>query len=409
MVLIAVLVSLAVVCPPLATAARTTPCGIPGQGEEIIPDVRLPHDVATGAGVGIALVDTGASSPGVVAGRAGSDLDLDHCVLHGSAVAGVLHAVAPDAVVVSHRQDNDDGTGTVAGLVDALDRAVAHALTSEHPQVRVVNMSLVACLDTAELRRAVTAAEDAGLLVVVAAGNSGQCPAQTAPFPASLPGVLTVGAVDTRISDSRQVADLGPGRRPADYSVPGPWVDLHAPGGPVSTVLASTTGAVTVTGDPDPFIGTSFAAPVVSATAALVWQIRPDLTADRVREILLSTAQHGAVPVIDPAAAVTAALDNTVTTPPRISPWQTPVPVPGAQEPGTDLRVPVGLALPVTAVLVIARIRRSHDTSTVHRARSTVKAPPSGSRSMTAQGTATGRLSPPGNPRDDSSSGEPTV
>jgi membrane-anchored mycosin MYCP len=340
---------------PVATAQESLEqCGVPEPGDALPVDVPLPHDVATGAGVSIALVDTGASSPGVLPGRDG---DLDHCVLHGTAVAGVLRSVAPGARVVSHRQITDRGSGTVAGLVDALERAVAHA--REHPEVKIVNMSLVACQDTVELRRAVADAEDAGLLIVAAAGNSGQCAEGQMPFPASLPGVLTVGGVDARVADASRLDDLGLGRVVADYSVPGVWVDLVAPGGPVSTVLRTAAGEVTIVGDPDPFAGTSFAAPVVSATAALVWQVRPEHSAAQVRSVLVDTARSGGVPVIDPAAAVASVMDDEPVAGDRDAPWDDAVDLVAASDENVELRVPLALlSLVLVGALGVAVARR---------------------------------------------------
>lgn len=340
--------------PVVSAQEHREQCGVPEPGEALPVDVTLPHDVATGAGVGIALVDTGASSPGVVPGR---EEDLDHCVLHGTAVAGVLRSVAPDATVVSHRQETDRGAGTVAGLVDALERAVTHA--REHPEVKIVNMSLVACQDTVELRRAVADAEDAGLLIVAAAGNSGQCAEGQTPFPASLPGVLTVGGVDAHIPEASQLGDLGRGRVVADYSVPGVWVDLVAPGGPVSTVLRTPAGEVTVVGDPDPFAGTSFAAPVVSAAAALVWQVRPEMSAAQVRSVLVSTARSGGVPVVDPAAAVASVMDGEPVAGVRESPWIDGVDLAAAPDERLELRVPLALtSLVLVGALGVTVTRR---------------------------------------------------
>lgn len=357
-----VVTSLAVV--PTANP-QSVRCAVAAEGGTLPVDVPLPHDRSTGAGVAVAVVDTGASSPGVVAGdgREGSG-DLDHCVLHGTAVAGVIRSVAPDALVVSHRQLTDHGGGTVAGLVDALDRAVANSGgpgAPGSPRVRVVNMSLVACQDTAELRRAVADAENAGLLVVAAAGNSGQCGAEQQPFPASLPGVLAVGGVEMRHPDPATLDDLGRGRRTAEYSLPGPWVEIAAPGGPVSTVLDTGGRTVTVVGDPEPFIGTSFAAPVVAATAALVWQVRPELTPQQVRTLLVESASPGPVPVVDPSAAVTAASAGE---PVRTDGDARPAPAVPATMPATtpphlrDPRVPTALALLVSAIVVGTVIRR---------------------------------------------------
>lgn len=290
----------AVVLPPTQPPAQAQQrCDEPLVGDVLPIDVALPHDLSTGRDVGVAVVDTGASAPGIITDHPG---DRDHCRLHGTAVTGVLRTIAPDARVVSVRQGEGSNT-TVADLVDALDRARTTA--SEHG-VRILNVSVVACEDTAELRRAVDAVEREGLLLVAAAGNAGQCRDDQVPYPAALPGVLTVGGVDARVLDSNPDA----GRRPADYSVPGEWVDLHAPGGPVSATLQTGDTTRTIVGDPAPFSGTSFAAPVVAGTAALVWQLRPELSAAEVRTLLVDTAEQGVVPVVSPVAAVGSALDR---------------------------------------------------------------------------------------------------
>ncbi|MGO1948575.1 MAG: S8 family serine peptidase [Mycobacteriaceae bacterium] len=352
-------------------AAAQERCDQPAFGGALPVDLGLPHDLSTGRGVGVALVDTGAASPGIIAERPD---DRDHCLLHGTAVAGVLRTIAPDARIVSVRQGTEAGAAgagqsTVADLVDALDRARG---TADDHQVRVVNISVVACEDTAELRRAVSRAEESGLLVVAAAGNAGQCSDGQIPFPAALPGVLTVGGVDPR-ADGSAGSDLNAGRRSAEYSVPGGWVDLHAPGGPVSGLLdtGGDGAAGTIVGDPAPFTGTSFAAPVVSATAALVWQVRPDLSAQQVRSLLVTTAQRGVVPVVDPAAAVTAALDGS---PDSGSPhsgrsdavafgFPDKVVVSRTDPEPRDLRIPLALAVTVALTALVAVIVRARRTS----------------------------------------------
>jgi membrane-anchored mycosin MYCP len=332
------------------TAAAQSRCDSPVTGEPLPVDVPLPHRLSTGAGVPVLLIDTGVAVPGATG-------DRDSCVLHGTAVAGVLRTVAPDAGIRSVRQD--PVRGTVADLVTALEDA---AEAGRRDGLRIVNMSLVACEDTAELRHAVDDVTAAGVLMVASAGNTGQCGDGQAPFPASLPQVLTVGAVDPRTPDATSVAELRAGRQVADYSVTGPWVDLHAPGGPVSAVLggdADGAGELTVVGSPGPFTGTSFAAPVVSAAAALVWQVRPELGPAEVRDLLLATAQPGPAPVVDPAAAVAAALDGPPVPRPRDAPWPDAVPVVRASPGRPDLRLPLVLgAVVLAAVLGAAALCR---------------------------------------------------
>ena len=291
-----------------------------------LPDIDAPscpalHALSRGRDVDVAVVDTGSAGPGVVG-------DRDFCVLHGSVVTSVLRAIAPEAKVHSFRHNAvaSRAEGTVEDLVRAIDRALK-------ARVKIINISMVACEDTAELREAIGRAEKAGVLVVASTGNTGQCPEGAPTFPSSLDSVLAVGAVTPRAQELAAGAGAGAGsvagpaagkensadqgRVPAQYSAPTHWVDLFAPGGPVEGQVDVRGKVHTIVGNPDPFEGTSFAAPVVSGTAALVWQIVPHLSAREVRELLTSTASPGAsgpglgkqMLVVNPAAAVDKALD----------------------------------------------------------------------------------------------------
>lgn len=291
-----------------------------------LPDIDAPsypalHALSRGRDVDVAVIDTGSAGPGVVG-------DRDFCVLHGSVVTSVLRAVAPETKVHSFRHNAvaSRAEGTVEDLVRAIDRALK-------ARVKIINISMVACEDTAELREAIGRAEKAGVLVVASTGNTGQCPEGAPTFPSSLDSVLAVGAVAPRAQELAAGAGAGAGsvagpaagkensadqgRVPAQYSAPTHWVDLFAPGGPVEGQVDVRGKVHTIVGNPDPFEGTSFAAPVVSGTAALVWQIVPHLSVQEVRELLTATASPGAsgpglgkqMLVVNPAAAVDKALD----------------------------------------------------------------------------------------------------
>lgn len=287
-----------------------------------LPDIDAPsypalHALSRGRDVDVAVIDTGSAGPGVVG-------DRDFCILHGSVVTSVLRAIAPEAKVHSFRHNAvaSRAEGTVEDLVRAIDRALK-------ARVKIINISMVACEDTAELREAIGRAEKAGVLVVASTGNTGQCPEGAPTFPSSLDPVLAVGAVAPRKQElaggigtgadanTQKANSADQGRVPAQYSAPTHWVDVYAPGGPVEGQVDVRGKVHTIIGSPDPFEGTSFAAPVVSGTAALVWQIVPHLSVQEVRELLTTTATPGAsgpglgkqMLVIDPAAAVDKALD----------------------------------------------------------------------------------------------------
>ncbi|MBC2682209.1 S8 family serine peptidase [Corynebacterium sp. 4HC-13] len=283
-----------------------THCATPITGPSLPLDVGdIPHAITTGNNVPIALIDTGAANPGTSG-------DRDHCLLHGTAVASVLKSIAPGADIrsVRHSPHPERSNGTVADLVNAINRALQEKPT-------VLNISMVTCEDTPQLRDAIARAHKQNVLVVASVGNRGQCDEKTAPYPAMIDGVLAVGAVEPRHPDPT-TGTWDAGRVVAHYNAPGPWADIYAPGGPVSAQLTMDGKVHTIVGDPQPFTGTSFAAPVVSATAALVWQILPDAPANLVRSIMLDSAHPGgaspgtSVPirVINPQAAVELALSH---------------------------------------------------------------------------------------------------
>ncbi|GIJ08266.1 type VII secretion-associated serine protease mycosin [Micromonospora andamanensis] len=264
--------------------------------------------LATGAGVTVAVVDSGVDrrhpqlAGRVLAGTdlldAGGDGRLD-CVGHGTGVASIIAAaprdgtsfrgLAPQArilpVRVSEQQIVDGrGTGRTAAPED-LGRAVRWAVDRG---VAVVNLSVVLYTDHPTVRAAVAYAVSRDVVVVAAAGNlsGGGAPR---PYPASYEGVIGVGAI-------------GADGVPADFSLPGSHVDLLAPG---AGVLVAAPGQGHRSAD-----GTSYAAPFVAATAALLRQYHPDLSAVQVARRIIATADpapgsgHGAG-VLNPYRAVT--------------------------------------------------------------------------------------------------------
>ncbi len=318
--------------PPAADAPRP---------DAATPAARLDlagaHRLATGAGQVVAVIDTGVAPGARLGGRlvGGGDFltggaGLEDCDGHGTAVAGILAAsdagrdgggvvgMAPGARVLAIRQSSPsftvtgpDGGTRPAGDVRTLAEAIALAVREG---ATVINISEAVCLPAAQaavqgasIQAALALAARADVVVVGAAGNTGvgNCAAagQEQPDQVSLPGwyggtILTVGAVGT--DDAA-----------APFTVPGPWVDVAAPGtGLRSLAVGGGTTATDVT-------GTSFAAPWVSGLAALVRERFPRLTAGQVVDRILATARrpapgqvtalgHG---VIDPVAALTALPD----------------------------------------------------------------------------------------------------
>jgi membrane-anchored mycosin MYCP len=271
---------------------------------------------STGQGVTVAVVDSGVDAdhpqlrqPGkVLRGRdfflVGTLPGNYDCVSHGTAVAGIIAAgaaqgigfqgVAPGArilpVRISDRETGDNGqTQTIDPVV--LARGIKYAVDQG---AKVINLSMSGDQDQPAVRQAVAYAVKRDVVVVAAVGNRQQGDSARFPsYPASYAGVLGVGAID--INGAR-----------ASSSQIGPYVDIVAPG-------ASVLGTTRVSGH-SYLDGTSFAAPFVAGTAALVRSAWPKLTAAQVIQRLLATAsparggngsaQYG-VGIVDPYRAVT--------------------------------------------------------------------------------------------------------
>ncbi len=247
---------------------------------------------ATGAGIRVAVIDSGVSPAPQLRGRVERGEDLLHhnadarqdCVGHGTAVASIIAAapaagtgfqgLAPDAVIVPIRVSERVGTDGQAPnpqdpVVQPAQFAAAITWAVDRAHVQVINLSLTTDPDNA-LRAAIEHAIRAGVVVVAAVGNSGDAQqGNPTPYPASYDGVIGVGAIT-------------PAGVRAPFSQHGTYVDIVAQGAPV-TGAAPGSGTASVQ-------GTSFAAPFVSATAALIKQRFPNATPAEVAHRLFATA-----------------------------------------------------------------------------------------------------------------------
>jgi len=109
---------------------------------------------------------------------------------------------------------DQDGEGTFFDVAEGIDYAAEYAEGGEKP-VKVINMSLGSEGTSQTVKNAIDRAYSGGVLFVAAAGNSGKGIVE---FPANLPNVLAVGALDSRKEKAR-------------YSNTGADLDFVAPGG----------------------------------------------------------------------------------------------------------------------------------------------------------------------------------
>jgi hypothetical protein len=260
---------------------------------------------ATGQGVKIAVVDsginpnlaefTGRIDPASrdVAGNRGLGDDDGH----GTAVAATAAAarndaqnvgIAFDATILSFRADDPGSCATSDGC-NFFDGAIAQGIdAARFAGARVINMSLGGSAPSSTLMSAMQRAVNAGIILVISAGNDGQDPLKGGnadPFalvPAqNFPGqVIIAGSVGSddgvggtnlnMLSDFSNRAGQGQN-----------WY-LGALGYRVRTIDNTGTGFL--------YSGTSFSAPIITGAVALVAQAFPNLSPAEIVDLLFRTA-----------------------------------------------------------------------------------------------------------------------
>ncbi len=270
--------------------------------------VQSAWNVTTGGGGPVAVIDTGADlthpdlrdnlwrNPREVPGNGvdddangfvddvhGADLvnrdgDPSDDNGHGTHVAGILGArganrvgvsgVAQRAKVMVVKALGADSIGSALTMAEA----VRYAATNG---ARIINMSVSGPGRSLAFEEAVQAASDAGVLMVVAAGNSGRDLDVHPEYPASFTAshVLAVAATG-RTGRIIGLSNRGVGT-----------VDLAAPG---QAIVSTARG-----GDYEIRSGTSMAAPHVAGALVLLSAARPDLGADALQAALLGSAARG--------------------------------------------------------------------------------------------------------------------
>jgi len=212
---------------------------------------------------------------------------------HGTHVAGTISAVAnngqgvvgvnPGAKVLPVRVLGKCG-GYTSDIVDGMRWAaglsVAGVGANSNP-VKVINLSLGspgAC--TRSFQQAINDVRAKGVLVVVAAGNSGANIDATPFAPASCKGVVTIGAHNAQGSKSY-------------YSNYGKRIDVMAPGGDSWQGVLSTSNMGLRTAESASYrsmSGTSMATPHVAGIISLMFSVNPGLVPSQVIDILKDSA-----------------------------------------------------------------------------------------------------------------------
>ncbi|KNZ32338.1 MAG: hypothetical protein AD742_11100 [Methylibium sp. NZG] len=293
--------------------------GEPGQyGTQWAPaGLALPqaHTLATGQGLRVAVLDTGADlnhpalAGRLVPGRDFVDDDNDPSEVatavqgaygHGTHVAGLVALAAPGAKIMPLRVLDAAGEGNVWVLAEALLYAVDPDGVPTTPDgARVVNFSLGTTerTDILDLAKRLAECDDrdddddeddkvalddpgyqgdrdrcnvlGSAVVISAAGNSGNATERLYPAAEGATGSLAVAASNAA-------------GRVADFSNRGSWIDLAAPGDGITSAIPGGRYAV--------WSGTSMAAPLTAGVAALLFQQNPDWKPEDVTKRLRETS-----------------------------------------------------------------------------------------------------------------------
>ena len=214
-----------------------------------------------------------------------------HIGSHGTLAAGIIGASGNNALGIAGVAWNvkimpikvlDCGTGTQGqpeGDVSNVARGIEYA---RKMGANIISLSLATQTDQADLRAAVKAAQDAGIIVVAAAGNYSQTANPSVGYPAAysdLPNVIAVGASDNLS-----------GNVWAKYSAYGPAIDFAAPGNHIVSTARSNIGVNPPYADTGAEGGTSFSAPIVSGMFALMMMRNTKLTPEDYIQIARAAA-----------------------------------------------------------------------------------------------------------------------
>ena len=180
---------------------------------------------------------------------------------HGTHVAGIIAANTPQRVkIMPIRVFPDEEGAPDSMLVAGIYRAVTHG-------AKIINLSLGGAGTTSYLRKAVQYARAQGVTLVVSAGNSGHD--LSGEYPAAFSEVMTVGATG-RDGDLLYFSNTGDA---LDICAPGEKIVSALPNGRIGTES-----------------GTSMAAPLVAAAAAMLELESPDRTPDQIAALLRQNA-----------------------------------------------------------------------------------------------------------------------
>jgi serine protease AprX len=278
----------------------------------------------TGAGVGVAVIDSGVAGDLVdFKGADGRSRVVANVVTssgankagdglgHGTHVAGIIAGngfnrspadplygdyvgVAPDANIVAVKAADEVGNSTVLDVINGIQFVVDH---KDQFNIRVLNLSLSSDTPMSyridPLDAAVEYAWERGIVVVAAAGNRGSDRDAVQYAPGNDPFVISVGGDDETGNNGKGARAYwsSVGRTQDGFAKP----DVMAPGAHIVSTLAPNSAfqylcpTCVIGGAYFKAGGTSMAAPVVAGAVALLLQAHPYLTPDQIKAQLMAS------------------------------------------------------------------------------------------------------------------------
>ncbi len=326
------------------------PSGIEGAGVQIAvldTGIDTSHPALAGVVIGGYNAVTGSGASQAASGEGGdgeggdgeggdsSAVGYSDCNGHGTHVAGIIAGsttgVAPQAKLHAVRVLDCAGGGYVSDLISGLSWVYdynanidADANIDATEKIDVINMSLGYYKDGGYplLRQAIETLHNAGVVLVASGGNyRSDCLIESNNLLVKLFNII-FGGCNTRVKfparykETLTVAASNMQDKMAYYSIPGPTVDITAPGGTLLQPVISATSSESTAAVSDPAAngeggdgeggdgigaygggsGTSMAAPHVAGVVALMLSANPALTPQDVQTILQVTADDIGAP-----------------------------------------------------------------------------------------------------------------
>ncbi len=205
-----------------------------------------------------------------------SDESMGDSTGHGTVIANIIKqgqdAANPGGLLpadtpvelISVKILDVENKSPISRVIAALEWCLAN-------DIDIVNMSFGMKEESEILHSEIEKLEQAGLLMVAAAGNNGEKKDNSVEYPAAYPEVIAVGSVNQEMQES-------------PFSAQGKEIEIAAPG---EDIPITSCWGLQGTGS-----GTSYAAPHVAAAASLLWSKHPEKKAADIRKLLCQSAER---------------------------------------------------------------------------------------------------------------------